>query len=118
DRGEQVDWFSSGEIVVEALVAGLGLYLFVVHVVTAKKPFISPAMFTDRNFVAGMVIMFTVGLVLLSSAALLPSYLQRLGGYSVTEAGLLMAPRGIGTMMAMMIAGRLTGRMDARLLML
>jgi len=89
-----------------------------VHMLTAKKPFISPAMFVDRNFVAGMLIMFTVGLVLLSSAALLPGYLQRLGGYSVTEAGLLMAPRGIGTMVAMLIAGRLSGRIDARLLML
>jgi len=118
DRGQQLDWFSSTEIVIEALIAALGVYLFIVHMLTAKKPFLSPSMFTDRNFVAGMVIMFTVGLVLLSSAALLPGYLQRLGGYSVTEAGLLMAPRGIGTMIAMMIAGRLTGRIDARVLML
>ena len=118
DRGQQADWFSSTEIVIEAIIAGLGIYLFLVHMLTAKKPFISPAMFVDRNFVAGMVIMFIVGLVLLSSAALLPGYLQRLGGYSVTEAGLLMAPRGIGTMVAMMIAGRLSGRIDARLLML
>jgi len=118
DRGEQQDWFSSGEIVVEAILAALGAYLFLVHMLTAKKPFISPRIFLDRNFLAGLVIMFTVGLVLLSSAALLPSYLQRLGGYSVTEAGLLMAPRGFGTMGAMLLAGRLTSRIDPRLLML
>lgn len=118
DRGQQLDWFSSTEIVIEGILAALGIYLFVVHMLTAKKPFISPRMFIDRNFVAGMVIMFIVGLVLLSSAALLPGYLQRLGGYSVTEAGLLMAPRGIGTMAAMLIAGRLTGRFDARYIML
>jgi DHA2 family multidrug resistance protein len=118
DRGQQLDWFSSNEIVLEGMLAALGIYLFVVHMLTAKKPFLSPQMFVDRNFVAGMIIMFTVGLVLLSSAALLPGYLQRLGGYSVTEAGLLMAPRGIGTMVAMMIAGRLTGRFDARMIML
>ncbi len=118
DRGEQLDWFASSEIVVESLLAALGIYLFLVHMLTAKKPFISPRMFVDRNFVAGLVVMFTVGLVLLSSAALLPTYLQRLGGYSVTEAGLLMAPRGFGTMAAMLIAGRLTNRVDPRLLML
>ncbi len=118
DRGVQLDWFSSSEIIIESLLAALGIYLFLVHMLTAKEPFISPRMFTDRNFVAGMAVMFIVGMVLLSSAALLPTYLQRLGNYSVTEAGLLMAPRGIGTMFAMMIAGRLTTRMDPRLLML
>lgn len=118
DRGQSQDWFSSSEIVIEAILACLGVYLFVVHMLTAKKPFISPQMFTDRNFVAGFGIMFAVGLVLLSSSALLPLYLQSLGGYPVTTAGLLMAPRGLGTMAAMMIAGRLTGRIDPRLLML
>lgn len=118
DRGLGQNWFSSNEIILEATVAVLGLYLFIVHMLTAPKPFISPAMFTDRNFVGGMVVMFVVGLVLMSSAALLPSYLQRLGGYSVTEAGMLMAPRGLGTMIAMMFAGRLTTRVDPRLLIL
>src|SRR5258707_6635827 len=85
---------------------------------TAKSPFISPRIFTDRNFLGGFFMMFTMGLVLLSSSALLPPYLQSLGGYSVTDAGLLMAPRGVGTMVPMMIAGRLSSRMDPRLLML
>ena len=85
---------------------------------TAKKPFIAPRIFADRNFVAGLVIMFAVGMVLLSSSALLPPYLQRLGGYSVIETGLLMAPRGLGVMFAMVIAGRLTTHFDARALML
>lgn len=116
DRGGRLDWFESTEICIEALLAGLGAWMFVVHTLTAKEPFIKPTMFRDRNFLAGLIVMLTVGLVLMSSAALLPSYLQRLGGYSVTEAGLLMAPRGIGTMVAMMIAGRLTNYVDARIL--
>ncbi len=78
DRGEQKDWFSSPEIVAEAVLAGLGLYLFVVHMVTAKKAFISPALFRDRNLVSGLVMMFAVGMVLLATSALLAPYLQKL----------------------------------------
>ncbi|MCC6947149.1 MAG: DHA2 family efflux MFS transporter permease subunit [Bradyrhizobiaceae bacterium] len=118
DRGQQQDWFSSTEIIAEAILFGLGLYLFVVHMMTAEKPFLTPAIFRDRNFVAGLLIMFMVGMILLASSALMPPYLQNLGGYSVYETGLLMAPRGAGTMLAMMIAGRLASRSDPRLLML
>jgi DHA2 family multidrug resistance protein len=117
DRGEQLDWFGSAEIVTELILAVLGLYLFVVHMFTAEKPFITPRIFRDLNFVSGILVMFTVGTVLLSSAALLAPYLQTLGGYSVSEAGLLMVPRGVGTMVAMMAAGRLVNRVDPRGLM-
>ncbi len=118
DRGEQKDWFGSAEIVTEAVLAGLGLYLFVVHVWLAEKPFITPRIFSDINFTSGFLVMFAVSMVLLSSSALLAPYLQNLAGYPVSTAGLLMAPRGIGTMIAMMVAGRLTNRINPRLLML
>jgi MFS transporter, DHA2 family, multidrug resistance protein len=117
DRGEQLDWFGSAEIVTELILAVLGLYLFVVHMFTAEKPFITPRIFRDVNFLSGILVMLAVGTVLLSSSALLAPYLQTLGGYSVSEAGLLMVPRGVGTMVAMMAAGRLVNRVDARLLM-
>jgi DHA2 family multidrug resistance protein len=64
-----------------------------------------------------MVLMFVMGLVLLASSALLSPYLQSLAGYSVTQTGFLMVPRGFGVMFAMMFAGRLTMKMDPRLLM-
>mgnify|MGYP005812733267 CR=1 FL=1 len=118
DRGEQADWFGSREIIIETVLAGVGLYVFVVHVWLAPKPFIAPRMFKDRNFSAGLVVMFMIGLVLLSSSALLAPYLQSLGGYPVAEAGLLMAPRGVGTMITMMVAGRLSSKVDGRYLML
>ncbi|MBV8752366.1 MAG: DHA2 family efflux MFS transporter permease subunit [Hyphomicrobiales bacterium] len=117
DRGEQLDWFSSAEIVTELILAVLGLYLFVVHMFTAENPFITPRIFRDINFVSGILVMLVVGTVLLSSSALLAPYLQTLGGYSVSDAGLLMVPRGVGTMFAMMTAGRLTNRVDPRWLM-
>jgi DHA2 family multidrug resistance protein len=117
DRGQEQDWFSSREIVVEAVLAGLGCYLFTVHMITAKRPFIPPEVFKDRNFAAAVVLMFGIGMVLLASSALLAPYLQNLAGYPVYAAGMAMAPRGLGTMVAMMIAGRLGGRFDQRVLM-
>ena len=117
DRGETQDWFGSSEIIIEAVIAALGLYLFVVHMMTADKPFITPAVFKDRNLSAGLLVMFAVGMVLLAVSALLAPWLQDLGGYPVETAGIVMAPRGIGTMAAMMIAGRLSNKVDARLLM-
>ena len=117
DRGETKDWFSSREVVIEAVLAGLGLYLFVVHMATSEKPFINPAVFRDRNLGVSFVVMFSVGMLLLATSALLAPWLQTLANYPVEAAGLLLAPRGIGTMGAMLIAGRLSSRVDPRKLM-
>jgi DHA2 family multidrug resistance protein len=117
DRGETQDWFGSSEIIIEAVIAALGIYLFVVHMLTAEKPFITPAVFKDRNLSAGLLVMFAVGMVLLAVSALLAPWLQDLGGYPVETAGLVMAPRGLGTMAAMLIAGRLSNKVDPRVLM-
>jgi MFS transporter, DHA2 family, multidrug resistance protein len=117
DRGQDKDWFGSGEIVTEAVLAGLGIYLFVVHMLTAEKPFIPTRIFRDVNFSASLVMMFVVGVVLLATSALLAPWLQTLGNYPVATAGLVMAPRGIGTMAAMMIGGRLSSRVDPRYIM-
>ena len=117
DRGYSKDWFSSPEIMIEGAIAALGFYLFIVHMLTAEKPFIPPQVFKDVGFLSGFATMFAVGVVLLGSSALLPPYLQNLGNYSVMQTGLLMTPRGIGAMLVMMIAGRLTRVMDPRVLM-
>ncbi|MBN8900039.1 MAG: MFS transporter, partial [Rhodospirillales bacterium] len=117
DRGQTQDWWNSTEIIIETTLAALGLYLFLVHLFTARQPFVSPRIFKDRNFAVGLVVMFAVGMVLLAVSALLAPWLQTLGNYPVETAGLVMAPRGIGTMGAMLIAGRLSNRVDPRLLM-
>jgi DHA2 family multidrug resistance protein len=114
DRGEQLDWFASTEIVLEAGLSALCLYLFLVHMFTSERPFINPAMFTDRNFSVGLVFIFMVGVILLATLALLTPYLQNLMGYPVITAGLVLAPRGIGTMVAMIIVGRVINRVDPR----
>jgi MFS transporter, DHA2 family, multidrug resistance protein len=118
DRGEQLDWFGSTEIVAEAALAGLACYLFLAHTFTADRPFIDPRIFKDRNFSTGLVFIFIVGIILLASLALLTPYLQNLMGYPVLTAGLVLAPRGVGTMVAMLIVGRLINRVDPRLLLL
>lgn len=118
DRGELQDWFGSAEIVGEALLAGLAFYLFVAHTATAKKPFLSPEMFRDRNLVTGLALIFLVGIVLLATLALMPPFLQGLMGYPVITTGFVLAPRGVGTLIAMVIVGRLIGKVDVRLLLI
>ncbi len=117
DRGQEKDWFSSGEIVIEAIVAASAFYLFIVHTFTAERPFVRPSLFRDRNFAAGMIFIVIVGLTYYASMALQPPYLQGLMNYPVVTAGLIMGPRGIGTMASMLIVGRLVGRADIRVLL-
>jgi len=117
DRGQSQDWFSTREIIIEAVLAALGIYLFIVHMLTAEKPFLAPAVFRDRNFVCCMTLMFSVQIVLMSSSALLAPYLQNLAGYPVSTAGLAMAPRGIGTAAGMFLASHLALRLDQRKVM-
>lgn len=114
DRGPTRDWFSSSEIWLEAGTAALSFYLFIVHSLTARQPFIRLALFKDRNFLTGNIFIFLVGVIIFATLALLPPLLQDLLGYPVYDAGLLTAPRGLGTLIAMAIAGRLVDRIDPR----
>ena len=117
DRGAQLDWFSSFEILIEAVVCASALYIFLVHTFTAKSSFVNPALFLDRNFSVGVLFIFIVGITYLASLALLTPYLQTLMGYPVVTAGIVMGPRGLGTMACMFLVGRLIGRIDIRLLL-
>ena len=116
DRGELLDWFDSFEIRIEAALAALCLYLFAVHSATSRAPFISGALFGDRNFVLSSVIGFFLGGLVYSVLSLLPPMLNDLYGHSTLQIGIAMAPRGIATLIAMPITGRLTGRVDSRIL--
>lgn len=117
DRGGINDWFNSTEIVIEAMVAAIALYYFVVHSFTHPHPFLSPALFADRNFVMANIFIFLIGVVLFATLALIPPMLQSEMHYPVIVSGLVTAPRGVGTMLGMMVVGRLIGRFDARLIM-
>jgi MFS transporter, DHA2 family, multidrug resistance protein len=114
DRGTDKDWFSATEIVCECTLACLGFYLFLVHMLTAERTFLQRDIFKDRNFVLAQVLMFIVGAILLASTALMPPFLQTLAGYSVLQSGLLLGPRGLGTIVALMITGRIANHVDPR----
>jgi DHA2 family multidrug resistance protein len=119
DRGELKDWFGSTEIWVEAIIAGLALYLFVIHTVTAgERSFLNRDLLKDANCVVGTVLMFLVGLPLYGTMTLLPTMLQDLMNYPVMTTGLVTAPRGIGTMVAMIVVARVAGKVDTRLILM
>lgn len=114
DRGQTEDWFDSPQIILAAVLAGLGTYLFIVHILTAERPFINPAVFRDRNFVIATFMLFCFGVVLISSNALAAPWLQTVSNYPVGYAGLILAPRGLASMFGMMMVGRLPNQFDQR----
>ncbi|QCY11926.1 DHA2 family efflux MFS transporter permease subunit [Pseudomonas sp. MPC6] len=114
DRGERLDWFASTEIWLEAMGCALGLYLFVVHVLTAKVHFLNKGLFRDRNFVLSTIIFFALGFVLLSTMALTAPMLDELLGFAPDTTGFLTIPRGVGLVGAFLLMGRLSDRLDYR----
>ncbi|MBB5752377.1 DHA2 family efflux MFS transporter permease subunit [Prosthecomicrobium pneumaticum] len=116
DRGEQLDWFSSAEVLTELALTLIGFWVFAVHIATKSDTFIEARIFRDRNLVTGLVFIFIIGIILLATMALLPPMLQRIYGYPVVTTGIVLAPRGAGTMIAMMVVGRLMGKIDPRLM--
>ena len=114
DRGEDQGWFGSTEIVVEAILSIVGFYFFLADSFTSQRPFIPLRIFRDWNFSIAVIFMFIIGIILLATMALVTPYLQNLMGYPVLASGYLLGTRGIGTFVAMMIVGRLLGRIDAR----
>jgi DHA2 family multidrug resistance protein len=118
DRGEQLDWFSSTEIWLELGLAISGFWAFLVHSATARQPFLDLRIFRDRNLATALAVVFMVGVILLAGLALMPPMLQGILDYPVITTGLVLAPRGVGTMISMILVGRLVQRVDARLLIL
>ena len=118
DRGEQLGWLESNEIMIEFIVSAIGFYYFFAHSLTTSRPFIQFALFKDKNFLGGCVFMTVMGLVLYSTMALSSPYLQNVVGYPIITAGLLLASRGFGTFVAMMLVGRLMRYIEARTLII
>jgi DHA2 family multidrug resistance protein len=118
DRGELLDWFDSWEIRLEAAGALVAFAFLAVHTWTVQgTSFVNRDLLKDRNFVTACVFGFIVGIVLYGTMALLPTFLQSLMNYPVVYTGMVTAPRGIGTMIAMIAVGRLVQRVDLRLIM-
>jgi DHA2 family multidrug resistance protein len=119
DRGELKDWFHSTEIWVEAMITALGFYLFAVHTATTgERSFLNRDLLKSPNFIAGTMLMFSVGAIMTGTLALLPSMLQQLMNYPVFTTGLVTAPRAFGTMVAMFAVARVINKVDNRLIIL
>ncbi|HEX4693491.1 DHA2 family efflux MFS transporter permease subunit [Sphingomonas sp.] len=115
DRGQNQDWFSSWEIIIEGLIAAAAVWVATIHLATAKKPLFDRHLFRNRNLVTSMLFMIVIGISTMAPMALLPPMLQQLFGYSVVQTGMMMAPRGVGVLFTMWLAGQLIGRVDTRI---
>jgi DHA2 family multidrug resistance protein len=117
DRGQTNDWFESTETLAEGFFAAVSFYMFIAHSMTRERPFVDLHLFRDRNFVVALTVMLAIGLTIISPTVLLPGFLQQLQGYTPTQAGVLIASRGIASVAAMLLAGRLIGLIDLRITM-
>jgi DHA2 family multidrug resistance protein len=117
DKGQQEDWFSSNWIAALGVLAILMLLLFIIHELTTAHPVLNLRVFKERTYATGVFLMTTLGFVLYGSLVLLPLFLQTVLGYPAIEAGIAMAPRGLGSFIAMPIVGFLTAKVDARKLL-
>jgi DHA2 family multidrug resistance protein len=116
DRGQRLDWFESEEIVVLACLAILGMYLFVVHTLTAPAPFLDPHLIGRRSYIVSLLLISVYGFVTLPPMILMPAFLEHLRGFSIDAVGMLQSPRGAGLLLALIIGGQVTGKVDPRLL--
>jgi MFS transporter, DHA2 family, multidrug resistance protein len=115
DRGERVDWLASPEIIIEFGLLLCGMWMFLIHATSTEHPYIDLHLFKDRNYVLSTVVGLVVFTTLFAAMALIPPFAQNLLGYPVVTTGLVLMPRGIGTMLTMIVAGRLANKIDPRL---
>ena len=116
DRGERDDWFASGFITTAAITAAVAISFLVVWEATRKDPIVNVRLMANRNFAAVLAVMFTTGVILFGSIQLIPAMLQQVFGYTATDAGLAMTAGGFATVVMVPFAGRLTGKVDVRML--
>ena len=114
DKGQEEDWFGSAMITTLFIVAIIGLILFVIRELVARDPVVHFSVFKERTYSAGVLLMTVLGFVLYGSLLLLPIFLQTLLGYPALEAGIAMAPRGLGSFLMMPVVGTVLNRFDPR----
>jgi DHA2 family multidrug resistance protein len=113
-RGVRLDWFDSTEIIIECLVAALAFYVFIVHCLTTKAPFLNLRLLTDRNYAVGLVLVTIYGMLNFTPMVLLPPLLQQYAGFPDALVGQVIGCRGVGMTVGFLMAG-LTSRLDPRI---
>ncbi|HLK48850.1 MAG TPA: DHA2 family efflux MFS transporter permease subunit [Bryobacteraceae bacterium] len=114
DKGQEEDWFESHWITVLAIIAGIAMIVFLVHELRTRDPVLHLRVFKQRTYAAGVFVMTMMGFVMYGSLLLLPIFLQTLLGYPALNAGIAMAPRGLGSFLTMPLVGTVLSRFDPR----
>ena len=118
DKGQQEDWFASPFVRTLAAVGVPALVIFLIWEMRVAHPIVNLRVLSNRNFLIGTMLMTVMGMVLYGSTALLPLFLQTLLGYPALQSGLTLSPRGFGSIVAMLVVGRLIGKIDSRYLIM
>jgi MFS transporter, DHA2 family, multidrug resistance protein len=113
-RGVRLDWFDSAEILLECLLAAIAFYVFIVHCLTTKAPFLNLYLLCDRNYAVGLVLVTIYGMLNFTPMVLLPPLLQQYAGFPDALVGEVVGCRGLG-MTVGFLASALTSRLDPRI---
>jgi DHA2 family multidrug resistance protein len=117
DKGQEADWFAASWVRWTAAVSTLALIGFIFRELTDREPIVQLHAFADRNFTVGTLITCLYGFILYGVTAMLPLFLQTVLGYSALQSGLSVSPRGLGSMVSMVMVGILVRKIDGRILM-
>ena len=113
-RGQRLDWYESGEIVLETFIAVLAFWVFLAHSLTARQPFLNLRLLLDRNYALGLVLVLIYGMLNFTPMVLLPPLLQQHAGFPDLLIGEIVAARGVGATLGFFLA-IFVGRMDPRI---
>lgn len=114
DKGQEKDWFGTNWITVLAVVASVTLLAFLLYELHIKDPVVNLRVFTNRTYSTGVFLMALLGVGLYGTTVLIPLVLQTLLGYPALQAGIAMAPRGLGSFIAMPVVGIMMAKFDPR----
>jgi MFS transporter, DHA2 family, multidrug resistance protein len=116
DRGQHKDWLHSWEIIIEFVLSASAFWIFFVHSSFARHPLFKRELMKNKNFLVALIFMSVLGIVNVALSSVLPTMYQTVYGYNVIDTGMLMAPRGIGVFCTMLLAARLTSKVDYRVM--
>jgi DHA2 family multidrug resistance protein len=116
DKGKELDWFASTQVIVLGVVAVVGFVIFLIWELTADHPVVDLKLFAGRNFTMGAITMAVAYGVFFGSVVLLPLWLQTQMGYTATDAGFVLAPVGLLALLLSPLVGRSLGRADPRMI--
>ncbi|MFY9478763.1 MAG: DHA2 family efflux MFS transporter permease subunit [Aquabacterium sp.] len=114
DKGKELEWFESGQIVALAVIAAVGFVVFVAWELTEEHPIVNLRLFARRNFLLGTLTLSVAYMLFFGNVVLLPLWLQQYMGYTATWAGIALAPVGVLAILLSPMVGKNVGRVDPR----